>query len=40
MVLSLAFLILVVGIALIGVSIVRSDNALKPGEVERLLKDD
>lgn len=37
---SLAFLILIVGIVLIGVSVVRSDNALKPGEVERLLKDD
>ena len=36
----LAFLIFVVGVVLIGVSVVRSDNRLKPGEVEKLLRDD
>ncbi len=37
---AMAILILLVGIVVVAVSAARSDNALKPGEVERLLKDD
>jgi len=39
-VISLAILVLLVGIVVVAAAAGRSDHSLKPGEVERLLKDD
>ena len=39
-VIALAILILLIGVVWVAASASRSDHALKPGEVERLLKDD